>query len=1583
MKRQSPVAFWGKGLGVGRAFPLAGCIKGKRSGVKGATSRKRLSLEQLEGRRLLATLPGLAPVLLEDLTPGQQGSMIDKMVTVGDHSFFIRNQAQLWSTQGQAGDPQLIADFTDGSVDVAVQELAEHSGKLVFQLITKPTAEPELEKFLSYDPQTKALQTWLILDSTQHSGYLYPDFFVSNGSDLYFFIMDDDTGSEIWTANQDLTSTTLLQSIGFYSYPDQLQTLGSRVVFAGDSMEAWTSDGTVDGTHQIRDVIAATVDPFKYAGVENLNGGQPQALATADFDNDGTTDFVVPGQVLFGDGQGGVLRKLSYGDFTFDLTSTDKIGLQAIDYDRDGDQDVAVALSGALSQLRVYQNDGFGQLTLAIEMDLPGISRSLAIGSLDAIPGDDLLVPLANAIYQLIPGTTGTLSLVAVATHQTKIDQFQAKDLNGDGLLDLVTSQSDRRSGQTKSLVTILKQTSAGVFEEQSRSFLSDIYEDNLFVNQIALADWNGDGLQDLLIGDNEYGYFIFGSSRFGVILQTATGFDGEVIWNNLPGRFAGMHVAPPNGGSDGFVLIGVRNPQQWLVYPLKDGVPVDANPVSAAMDQVPSSIASGDFNGDGLTDFSIGNWDSLVNYTNFSGGSFGIYPSKPLTGEVISSVAYREPGDVQDTIVTLSHIQGVTQISKRGAITEVVGAPAGYVPEVALPGRATKVLAESLKGTPAKDLVILFPEGPYVSIFQDGSFLQDQRIALGSGAEDMAAGDWNGDGMLDLAVSYPAVHRVVVYQQNSVGGFAPSIIRDLPGGGEQLLSVDADGDGDRDLVTPDAAGSQLHIMPAVPGGFSATESVSIPGGPKWVQFADMDHVGLPDLVATTLDMGMIVALRDGMGNVYSSHREEMASLALDLDLADISGDGWTDVIVTPSTGNQALVYYGAMDGEVGYAIPQWVGVGMRQLAIGSVENDTSPGLFMMLQTIPNQLLNQQGSGYVVEMRPDEAASPLSAYLGLIPRDAAVEKSYFLSSYDGDWFYGYDHSLHLPGYIASVKKALWTTDGTSHGTQMIYDFENGEPYHWFAGPDYLVGAVYNFATSETELWKSDGTAEGTQSIRSFLSVGDYKSNSYVAWNGKIYFPASTSEDGMELWVTDGTPEGTKKFYDFLPGVQDGIPYGLEFLKTPTGFYFTAITGEHGREIWFSDGTEAGTLLAGDVEPGPNGSDPTALHWDGQNVLFVANTLAFGSEAWALGSVEYDFGDAPDTYGTRLSSDGPRHRLGGGLYLGFSVDSEADGAPSSLANLDDTTGSADEDAATSPPRLVQGAMNPVTLIASGTGYLDLWLDANQDGQFSHPEEHFTLGESVLLSQGENTFHWMLPANALVGVTYARLRYSTGGGLLPTGEAQSGEVEDHRLVIRASDTQSDWQNPRDPLDTNYSGDVKPSDALVIINYLNSVGQGPLPPNPGVPLFWYDVNGDGSATPLDALRVINYLNLAGAGGEGENSLVSMTLITTESTLPWPFASFEVIGSPYETDDGLLWDEQEVLSDETFEAVALGDADDTTYEPMEPGDNLAYVTTTESVDQLMNDAELESILMATPPLQTQLSSFWMELRKRMAGKG
>ena len=63
-----------------------------------------------------------------------------------------------------------------------------------------------------------------------------------------------------------------------------------------------------------------------------------------------------------------------------------------------------------------------------------------------------------------------------------------------------------------------------------------------------------------------------------------------------------------------------------------------------------------------------------------------------------------------------------------------------------------------------------------------------------------------------------------------------------------------------------------------------------------------------------------------------------------------------------------------------------------------------------------------------------------------------------------------------------------------------------------------------------------------------------------------------------------------------------------------------------------------------------------------------------------------------------------------------------------------------------------------------------------------------------------------------------------------------------------------------DVNGDGAVSPIDALAIINYLNSHGEGPLgalPSPPSGPSDYLDVNGDGTVSPLDALTVINFLN------------------------------------------------------------------------------------------------------------------------------
>jgi hypothetical protein len=84
---------------------------------------------------------------------------------------------------------------------------------------------------------------------------------------------------------------------------------------------------------------------------------------------------------------------------------------------------------------------------------------------------------------------------------------------------------------------------------------------------------------------------------------------------------------------------------------------------------------------------------------------------------------------------------------------------------------------------------------------------------------------------------------------------------------------------------------------------------------------------------------------------------------------------------------------------------------------------------------------------------------------------------------------------------------------------------------------------------------------------------------------------------------------------------------------------------------------------------------------------------------------------------------------------------------------------------------------------------------------------------------------------------------------------------------------WHNPSHPLNVNNDGFISPLDALIVINWLNTMGgASPLPTTGNTEQnMFIDVNNDGYASPLDALLVINHLNFYGSGpvagsGEGE---------------------------------------------------------------------------------------------------------------------
>jgi len=169
--------------------------------------------------------------------------------------------------------------------------------------------------------------------------------------------------------------------------------------------------------------------------------------------------------------------------------------------------------------------------------------------------------------------------------------------------------------------------------------------------------------------------------------------------------------------------------------------------------------------------------------------------------------------------------------------------------------------------------------------------------------------------------------------------------------------------------------------------------------------------------------------------------------------------------------------------------------------------------------------------------------------------------------------------------------------------------------------------------------------------------------------------------------------------------------------------------------------------------------------------------------------QFDFGDAPDSYGTTQANFGPSHLVAKNVYLGRLVDPEFDGMPSANADRDDIAGTTDdEDGVKFTSAIVAGQVADVEVIASTDGWLNAWADFNQDGQWTSKEQIF---DAVPVSAGINVLNFSVSENAVTNeTTYTRWRFSdTHKHLEPTtvqdeprAQIPNGEVEDHPAVIR---------------------------------------------------------------------------------------------------------------------------------------------------------------------------------------------------------
>jgi len=147
----------------------------------------------------------------------------------------------------------------------------------------------------------------------------------------------------------------------------------------------------------------------------------------------------------------------------------------------------------------------------------------------------------------------------------------------------------------------------------------------------------------------------------------------------------------------------------------------------------------------------------------------------------------------------------------------------------------------------------------------------------------------------------------------------------------------------------------------------------------------------------------------------------------------------------------------------------------------------------------------------------------------------------------------------------------------------------------------------------------------------------------------------------------------------------------------------------------------------------------------------------------------DYGDAPDSYGTTLFSNGARHAVSDN-YLGISVTTEHN------ANVYPKTDEDDGIVFITP--LLAGSDSLIQVQATGAGYLNVWGDWNRDGEFSQDEK--LISDKYMVDSTE-VFLVNTPLSALNGFTWTRARFTSVASIVASGGVSDGEVEDYRVLV----------------------------------------------------------------------------------------------------------------------------------------------------------------------------------------------------------
>ncbi|MCC5877578.1 MAG: VCBS repeat-containing protein, partial [Candidatus Sumerlaeia bacterium] len=220
-----------------------------------------------------------------------------------------------------------------------------------------------------------------------------------------------------------------------------------------------------------------------------------------------------------------------------------------------------------------------------------------------------------------------------------------------------------------------------------------------------------------------------------------------------------------------------------------------------------------------------------------------------------------------------------------------------------------------------------------------DGTFAAAVDYDAGDGPSSVTTGDFNGNGITDLAVANFNSANVSILLGNGNGTFAAAVNYDAGDGPSSLTTGDFNGNGLTDLVIVSSEDELvLVLLGNGDGTFAAPVTYVAGAAPFSVTTGDFNGDGITDLaVANSSSSDVSVLLGNGDGTFAAPVNHATGFAPFDVTSGDFNGDGFTDLATANSISNDVSVLL-----NLGFTEPNPV-LTPTALEFGNVELGSAP----------------------------------------------------------------------------------------------------------------------------------------------------------------------------------------------------------------------------------------------------------------------------------------------------------------------------------------------------------------------------------------------------------------------------------------------------------------------------------------------------------------------------------------------------------------------------------------------------------------------------------------------------------------